>query len=930
MPTAADSKEPSPESMAAGRYSWKSVLLAVVILVAASLLTFGRSTINEFLLWDDSINITDNPYLNPPTEEGLRKLWGGSYAGLYSPVAYTWWAGLISISYHAIHAGNLLLHTLSVLLVFVILRRLVKSIPGAVFGALLFAVHPLQAESVNWASEARGLLAALFGLVALWLYLRVTEMEYEAAPVEDEAAAKPEPGKKPAAEATEDATEQEEEYDEEEDLPPIPVGRYIVYTLATVAFVIAMLSKPSAAAIPIMAWVLDVAWLGRRPKGHPEVWSDWSLLVVWALISAGVAYGASTFQSGMGDAQAQLWWVRPLVAGDALFFYLYKFFVPLGLCADYGRTPTFVVTQWWGYLTWFVPALFVALVWRLSRPQPWLTAAALTAIALLPVLGLIPFAFQFYSTVADRYMYLGMLGPALAVAWLITISDRKAIRYGMAIVLCILAALSVRQSGFWRDNDSLFMHTLDVNPNSFMAYSNLGTERFAHGEYAEAEAFFQSALDVYPRHLETLVSMGLMLREKGDVNRAVPFLQQAVDINRNAAPALNGLGMAYQDQGRLEESAALLRHAIECDPNYYHAHVSLGKLLLEQEQYPQAIDQFVEALNIRQGLIDANYGIAHAMIRQMGEPDGGPRREAVDKVIGLLEAVYEQDPEYPQVVGLLSTSRQLNATLMKMEQRYAAAEEQLLLALELTPDSQDVLLELANVYFVQGQFEKSEITLRKIIDLDPRNISARIGIGNLLAQQGRTDEAIREYEEILTIDPDYPGAYYQIGLTQQSLGNFKEAIEAYRSALNYRDSWDGWHVAANNVAWILATVNDPMLRNGEEALTWANDLVNSFTEELPPDFIEYLDTQAAAYATLGQWDKAVEVTRRALALAEKQQDPDLQARFQRRLELYFTDRPLYEVNQGVDSEVQAANKPEDTGAESSGPEGEAPPASDES
>ncbi len=912
MPTAAESSELSSESLSAPPTQWKAVSLAIVLLVVASCLTFGQVISNRFVLWDDPINITENPYLNPPTEEGLRQLWGGSYAGLYSPVAYSWWAGLITISHSAIHAGNLLLHILCVLVVFAILRRLVVSVPGAFFGALLFALHPLQAESVNWASEARGLLAALFGLVALWLYLRVTEMEYEVPDVEDASGdhADTKNSAEDSKETQGDSSKTdaaEEEYVEDDELPPIPVGRYIVYTLATLAFVVAMLSKPSAATIPLIAWVLDFAWLGRRPKGHPEVWSDWSLLAVWGLITVGVAYGTASFQAGMGDVQGELWWVRPLVAGDALYFYIYKLFVPLQYCTDYGRTPTYVVNQWWGYLTWFVPALLLALLWRLDKPQPWLIAVAVSVLAVLPVLGLIPFAFQFYSTVADRYMYLAMLGPALAVGWLVHIVDRKELRYGLIAVLGILAAISFRQSTFWKDNDSLFQHTLDVNPRSFMAYSNLGTERLANKEYEESERYFQAALDISPRHLETLISMGLLLREQGDLRRALPYLQQAVEINPNAAPALDGLGMAYHDLDRLEEAELLLRRAVEFDPHYYHARVSLGELLLDRQEYEQAIDQFVEARNIRQGLVDADFGIAEAMIEQMSDEGTAPNREAVDKVIDLLQGVYQANPEYPRARGLLAVSHRLLATILKSEQRFAAAEEQLQLAVELDTESTELLSELATINLIQGKYNEAEAALRRVLEIDRRNIEARIGLGNIMATQGNTEAAIAEYEAALAINPDYPGAHYQIGFVLQGDGRFSEAVDAYRAALNYRDTWNGWHIAANNMAWILATVDDPVLRNGQEALQWANDLVNSFSEDkLPPDYIEYLDTLAAAHAEQGEFDEAVTVTRRALAMANQMQNPELAERFQRRLELYFTDRTLLDANQGVDSEVQAA------------------------
>ena len=109
---------------------------------------------------------------------------------------------------------------------------------------------------------------------------------------------------------------------------------------------------------------------------------------------------------------------RPLIAGDAVAFYFYKLIFPWKLSLDYGRTPTYALQQPVIYFLWSIPCTLLILAWRFRKQRPHLfVALAIFLIALLPMLGLVTFHFQYYSTVADHYLYLPMLGVALALAW---------------------------------------------------------------------------------------------------------------------------------------------------------------------------------------------------------------------------------------------------------------------------------------------------------------------------------------------------------------------------------------------------------------------------------------------------------------------------------------------------------------------------------
>jgi hypothetical protein len=141
-------------------------------------------------------------------------------------------------------------------------------------------------------------------------------------------------------------------------------------------------------------------------------------------------------------AGASLWWQRPFIAGDALAFYLFKTVAPINLCVEYGRTPQLAMSRWWSYFVWAVPVVLLAFSYvnRRRHPTAWLGSLVFVAF-LLPTLGLVPFSYQAYSTVADRYAYLSMIGVGLIVADAVdALRSRLAVRIVSAaiIVLAIL------------------------------------------------------------------------------------------------------------------------------------------------------------------------------------------------------------------------------------------------------------------------------------------------------------------------------------------------------------------------------------------------------------------------------------------------------------------------------------------------------------
>jgi hypothetical protein len=474
-------------------------LIGAALFVTATAV-FGPLCFSEFTWYDDPGTVHHNPSLNPPTLAKVGQYWThlGSRAplGLYIPLTYTAWAGVAALAYveqpdasgihlnpWMFHTANVLLHSTAAVVVFAILRRVLQHDWAALTGALLFALHPVQVEAVGWVSGMKDVLCGLLGLIAVWQYVLF------------------------AAHG--------------------PAKHKLHYALGTVAFIGAMLSKPAAVVVPLVALAIDVLILRRRARAALASLAPWFILMIPCIIWTKAA------QPGT-DVPAVPMWARPIIALDSLAFYLGKLVAPIGLTVDYGRTPVWVHTSnaWW--FTWLVPASVTFLVWLLRKRHPELLAAGgIFVVGLLPVLGFLPFLFQHFSGVGDHYLYLSMLGVALAASVLVRRYPNRLTAVAASLVLVLLAVLTVRQSRVWHDDLALWSHNVKVNPQSSLAQLNLGSAYFRAGDLSRAESCYREAIRINPDDDAAHDNLAMVLIRTGRREEAMQHTNQVLEINRS-------------------------------------------------------------------------------------------------------------------------------------------------------------------------------------------------------------------------------------------------------------------------------------------------------------------------------------------------------------------------------------------------------------
>jgi hypothetical protein len=311
----------------------------------------------------------------------------------------------------------------------------------------------------------------------------------------------------------------------------------------------ACLSKPTGIIAPAMAVVLDVLLLRTPWRRSLATLSSWfAIAIVFAIVGAIVQPPVTTDTPPL--------WLRPLVALDALAFYIWKIIWPARLAIDYGRTPAQIIASgaiWW---TWLLPiaVAVVAIVFRRNRML--LASLLLFVIGVAPVLGFVPFTFQTISTVADHYMYPSMLGVAVLVGMF---ASRGAAfrRIGLGLVVA-MSARSFVAAGAWQNNDALFFNALNVNPRSAMSHTNWGVALAQRGDHHAALDHFAQAVAVDPDYAFGRLNLANLLRAQGRHAEAAREFRELLRLyrkQRNVDPHLiAGLERLIEQLEQLERS----------------------------------------------------------------------------------------------------------------------------------------------------------------------------------------------------------------------------------------------------------------------------------------------------------------------------------------------------------------------------------------
>ena len=627
------------------------------VLAGITWLVFGQTVAHQFVTYDDPQYV----YENASVAAGLSPesvLWafthtvGGNWHPL-TVISHMLDCQLYGLKPAGHHFTNVLLHTIAVILLFLVLRRMTGTLWQSAFVAALFAIHPLHVESVAWISERKDVLSAVFFMLTLAAYVRyVRTLSLKS------------------------------------------------YLLVLVAFAFGLMSKPMLVTVPFVLLLVDYWPLNRfapeapvklgqkrRVKDHESIRRILLEKIPLLLLSFGSCAATLLAQRHFIDPIGHLSLMdRFSNAAVAIVIYLRQLVWPFGLSVFYPHPRhSLSLVQVLVATLFLIAVSAAAFMYRRRRPY-FLTGWFWFLGMLVPVSGIIQVGEQAH---ADRYMYLPQIGLYVIVTWFVADTlfswrhRRILLATAMASSIALLMYPAWKQTSYWRDGRTLWIHALAVNaqndtahisicdldlrenrlddavfharkaleirPDSADAHSRLGVALSASGQNEEASIHFQKALETHQIRPRTHYNIATLLLNSGHLDEAIAEFNKELQIQPEFVEAHNNLGIALTSKGELDGALAHLQKALELDPQLPKVHHNIAMILLRQGQLEQAIAHLQKELQVNPVSAEAHNDLGIAWSQQ----------GRIDQAINEWQKTLELQPDnlnaYCNLVWVLAT-----------------------------------------------------------------------------------------------------------------------------------------------------------------------------------------------------------------------------------------------------------------------------------
>ena len=641
------------------------------VLAAITWLIFGQTLGHQFVTYDDPQYVYENAKVAAGLSlEGVSWAFTHTIGGNWHPlttISHMLDCQLYGLKPAGHHFTNVLLHTIAVILLFLVLRQMAGTLWRSAFVAALFAVHPLHVESVAWISERKDVLSAVFFMLTLGAYIR-----YVHAP------------------------------------------SLTSYALVLLLFALGLMSKPMLVTVPFVLLLLDYWPLGRitgpafakTMARQAATSSHWSM--VGRLITEKIPLFALSALSSVVTLVVQLHGARAIDqlpfawrlnnAAFSYVAYIWQMFWPARLAAFYPH-PNDQLRLWQVLLaiTFLIAVSLLAIRWVKERPYiftGWFWYIGM----LVPVIGLVQAGEQARS---DRYTYLPQIGLYVLIAWGVTDlmmpimtrnrglqpvttsrgpathgsggtqargslgfakfpRDNKSLGYKLftaVIAVSIIITLIWRafvQTSYWKNSETLWNHTLAVTTDNDAAHNNLGYLFLQRGELDSAISHFETALEIRSRNAASHYNFGGALIEnslanalaqKGLLGEAINHYERAIRLRPDYGDPYLNLGSVLFEEGQIRDAIAQWQKALATQPNDAGFHTALGNAFLKGELQKDAIAEYEHAARISSQDAQARNNLAWLLATS---PDASIRdgNRAIDLAKQAVRISRGRDPNY--------------------------------------------------------------------------------------------------------------------------------------------------------------------------------------------------------------------------------------------------------------------------------------------
>jgi len=542
--------------------------IAICIFLAVSTFAvYSQVQDHEFINYDDDKYVTNNEYVKAGfTRDSVGWALTTSYNSNWHPM--TWLshmldAQLFGPNSKGHHLTNLLFHIANVLLLFLVLLRMTGALWQSGFVAALFALHPLNVESVAWVAERKNVLSTFFWLLTMWAYIR---------------------------------------YAQKTNLKR--------YSLVILFFAMGLMSKPMLVTLPFVLLLLDY-WPLRRLQSDRRtaisrlVYEKIPLLV---LVAGSVVTTLTVQKMGgaLGSLNAFPIQERVINALVSYWLYLQKMIWPGGLAIFYAH-PENTLSVWKGLATAALLALVTTAAIRLARRAPYFAVGWFWYLGtLIPVIQLVQTG---SIAMADRYAYVPLIGIFIIIAWgLPELLAKWRLRsriltIAAGIWISTLMLMTWNQVSHWKNSITIFSHAIEVTdieyPDFLLAHNNLANALLAEGRTGKAISHYKMAINLMPDYAVNHNHLANALFAEQKTEEAISHYKTAVKLLPDYATAHYNLGFALMKEKKTGEAIFHFKMAIQLEPNNTNAHSNLGNALLAEQKTKEAISHYKIAINLK-------------------------------------------------------------------------------------------------------------------------------------------------------------------------------------------------------------------------------------------------------------------------------------------------------------------------------------------
>ncbi len=567
------------KSIAKTKQSNNPIWIAVALLITA--IAFFPSLANDFVNWDDDVNLLDNPNLEAFDWEHIKAIFTTSVIGGYNPLSIFTLAiekNFFGFDPKVFHTTNLLLHLCCVYLVFQILLAMKLSPLAAFVGAVLFGIHPMRVESVAWVTERKDVLFGVFYLGAMYTYIQSL-------------------------------------------LKPQRKNYFLYLTIGL--FVLSLLSKIQAVALPLSLLALDYYF--KRP-------------LEWKLVLEKIPYFALSLATGflgiyflseaktLNDPTTFNLFERLLIGAYSFCIYGIKLIFPYEMSPLY---PYPAKMPWQVYLA--PVGVLATLYWfYVAFKKDWraqvfgLAFFAFNIFFVLQILG----AGQGYK--ADRFTYIPYFGLFFMAAYgLQELLKRKPAfqsyaQIGVGVYLLLFAGMTWQQCGVWKNGESLWTHVIKHYSNTALPYGNLGHYYRDQKQYKKALENYDRAVQLNTREGKTFNSRGKTYFDMGNATKALEDYNRSIEMDPDRAEFYVNRGAAFGSLGRLNEALNDFNKGVELDPKWKNSYLNRSLVYTQTGQYQEAYEDVVTFLQLDPFHADMWYEKATALRRLGRDPEALP------------------------------------------------------------------------------------------------------------------------------------------------------------------------------------------------------------------------------------------------------------------------------------------------------------------